>query len=453
MSGRMSELETGAQRPDPTDYRSRIAAIQSSLGGPRFEVIGRFLLPGLGVVLISVLTADPFLVLLYLFFLLTQVMLFGFLATRKAQSSRTEYIIALYFAGLTSSAFVGVAVYMWSTQELVAQIVAYCMVQGFAFYVLTRNRALVELTILDVVPILIGAVYASISAAQSLEHHIHPAITLGIALMILTYFLVSLFNVYDTKAKLRRAEDRTIAAERLAAVGHLTGGLAHDFNNILTAVLGQLDLYSHLTHPSEKDDCVAAAHQSATRAARLTSQLMFFARKARISAVATDLTDYLTEFAESARGMLPEGAVLHTDLPPNLPMVSVDRDKLGAVLQQLTLNARDALLGPGQLTLALEQAEEPAGRPMQGDTALVPGAYCVIRLADTGTGISPAHLPRVFEPFYTTKPKSHASGLGLPMAAGFAELSGGAIDLSSAPGAGTTVRLYLPCCGQGSGNA
>ena len=445
---KVTEAGVGSIPPAPADYRARITAIRDSLGGPRVEMIGRFLLPGMGVALIAVLTSDLIVVLIYLFFLLTQAMLFGFLGTRKSRCSRAEYVIALLLAGLTSTAFVGIAMYMWSTQMLVAQFAAFCMVQGFAIYVLTRNATLIELMILDTVPILIGALYATNSLAQIMSDRVHPAVIFAIALMILTYYGVSLYNVFDTKVKLRRAEDRTIAVERIEAVGHLTGGLAHDFNNILTAVLGHLDLYGHLTNPTEKDDCVAAAHQSATRAAKLTAQLLFFARKARITAVATDLTDFLTEFAESARSMLPEGAVLHTDLPTNLPLVSVDRDKLGSVLQQLTLNARDALNEAGQLTLALDHFHEPVARKMQGDTTLIPGSYCVISLADTGAGISPEHLPHIFEPFYTTKPKGHASGLGLSMAAGFAELSGGAIAVNSVPKSGTTVQLYLPSLGR-----
>lgn len=445
MSGQITQTGAVAAPPVMSDYRSQITAIRASLDGPRIEVVGRFLLPGLGVALVSALTADLVVLLIYLFFLLTQAMLFGFLGTRKARCSRSEYILALVLAGLTSTTFVGMTMYMWSTNILLAQFAGYCMVQGFAIFVLTRSSNVIELMALDTVPILVGALYATSSLALLMQDQVHPAVTFIIAALILAYYVLSLFNVYQTKAKLRRAEQRTIAGERLEAVGHLTGGLAHDFNNILTAVLGQLDLYALLTNPAEKDDCVAAAHQSATRAAKLTAQLLFFARKARLSAVATDLTDYLAEFATQARSMLPAGAQLQTNLPPDLPLVHVDREKLDAVLQQLTLNARDAIMAGGRLILALELARETSGRKMQGDTALIPGDYCVISLADTGSGISPEHQSRVFEPFFTTKSKGQSSGLGLPMAAGFAELSGGAISINSDPGAGTTVRLYLPC--------
>ena len=123
---------------------------------------------------------------------------------------------------------------------------------------------------------------------------------------------------------------------------------------------------------------------------------------------------------------------------------SVDRDNLETVLLQLILNARDALEGPGNLTLGLDYLVVPDRRKLQGDTELTPGSYCVIRVEDDGAGISTAHLNQIFEPFFTTKAKGQASGLGLPMVAGFAELSGGAVSVFSQLGHGTTVQLFLP---------
>jgi two-component system, cell cycle sensor histidine kinase and response regulator CckA len=447
MPGQIAETGVGIKTPAALNYRDKMTAIRDSLGGPRIEMLGRFVLPGLGVSLVAMLTADLVLALVYLFFLLTQGLLFGFLASRGPNCSRTDYVMTLCLAALTSCAFVAMSIYMWSTQMLVAQFAAYSMVTGFAIYGLTRSYPIISLMIIDTVAILIGALYAASSLALTMSDQVHPVVTLAIALMILTYYVVSLYNVYDTKTKLRRAEDRAIAVERLEAVGRLTGGVAHDFNNILTAVMGHLDLYGHLTSPAEKDSCVAAAHQAATRAAKLTTQLLFFARKARLTAVATDLTDYLTAFADRARDFLPEHIILRTILPRQLPPVMVDRDNLEIVLLQLVLNARDAMGEAGNLTLALDQLGVAAPRKMQGATELSPGAYCVIRVEDDGIGISPTALNRIFEPFFTTKTKGQASGLGLPMAAGFAEMSGGAIAVSSDIATGTMVSLFLPVIG------
>ena len=135
---------------------------------------------------------------------------------------------------------------------LAAQFAAYFMVTGFAIYGLTRSSPIIPLMIIDTVPILIGSLYAASSLALTMADQVHPAVTLAIALMILNYHVVSLYNVHDTWTKLGRAEDRAITVERLEAFGRLTGGLAHDFNNILTAVLGHLDLYDHLTASAKK---------------------------------------------------------------------------------------------------------------------------------------------------------------------------------------------------------
>ena len=444
MPGQIAQAGMGLDQTAVPNYRDRITAIRDSLGGARTELIVRFLLPGIGVSLIAVLIENVTVFIFYLFYLLTEAMLYGYFATRQAHCTRAEYILALCLAALSSGAFVATAIYMWWTMVPLAQFGAFCLVSGFAIFLLARNSLVVELIIIDAVAILIGSVNAGVSFAITLSDQAHPAVTLSFALMILTYFMVSLHSVYDTRVKLRRAEDRAIVVERLEAVGRLTGGVAHEFNNILTAVLGHLDLYGHLTHPSEKDSCVAAAHQAATRAANLTSQLLFFARKARLSAVATDLTEYLTVFADRAGDFLPKSIDLRTVLSANLPIVMVDRDNLDIVLLQLVLNARDALGEAGTLTLALEHLVVPVPRKMQGATELAPGSYCVIRVEDDGIGISPAHLTRIFEPFFTTKTKGQAAGLGLPMVAGFAEMSGGAVSVSSQLGVGAAVQLYLP---------
>jgi two-component system, cell cycle sensor histidine kinase and response regulator CckA len=426
------------------DYRAKITAIRANLSGSRIEMIGRFVLPGLGVALIAALLSDMVLVLVYLFFLLTQAMLYGFIRTRRAQCSRGDYGMVLCLAALTSAAFVAVAMYMWSTDALAAQFAAYCLVQGFALYGLTRTGPIIELIFIDTLPIVVASLFASADLARALSPQVHPAVTMAVGLMILAYYLACLYNVFDTRAKLRLAEDRAIAAERLEAVGRLTGGVAHDFNNILTAVLGHLDLYSHLGNQAEKDASVASAHEAATRAARLTGQLLFFARKARLQAVETDLTAYLSGFAGRARDILPATITLQTDLNDQMPMVMVDRTNLETVLLQLILNARDCMDQVGALTLGLDQKSVPQPRRMQGGTSLSPGTYCVIRITDHGTGISPENLGRIFEPFFTTKGKGQASGLGLSMTAGFAEQSGGAVSVSSEVGVGTVVELYLP---------
>jgi two-component system, cell cycle sensor histidine kinase and response regulator CckA len=447
MPGEIAQSGVGIDRSTAPDYRDRITEIRQSLGGSRIEVLGRFLLPGMGVTLVTLLTQDIYLGMIYGFFLVTQAMLYGYLATRGAQCSRFEYGATLALAALTSGTFVAIGMYMWSTHVLVAQFAAYCLVQGFATYGLTRSRMVLELMIIDTVPILIGALYASSSLALMMADQVHPAVTLAIALMILAYYVASLYNVYDAKTKLRRAENQTIATERLQAVGRLTGGVAHDFNNILTAVLGHLDLYNHLTQPAEKDNCVAEAHHAASRAAKLTSQLLFFARKARLTPVATDLAVFLDSFASRIRPLLAENVKLNTVLPPQLPLALVDQASLDIVLMQLVLNARDSMGAVGTLVLTLDQDTVHTPRKLQGATTLAPGSYCVIRLADTGAGISPALLSLIFEPFFTTKAKGQSSGLGLPMAAGFAEMSGGAISMTSTAGAGSTVALYLPAIG------
>lgn len=444
MAGTFARSRSLAVATQTRDYFEPLAAIRQSIGGTQVEMFGRFLLPALGIGMIAALLADMTIVMLYMIYGTAQIVMFGFLHSRSSPASRTEYLFALGLCVLSSCSFMIIAIYMWSTGSLLAQFASCLMALGFAIYGLTRNGAVFALLVIDGVPIAVCALYSTWFMSNLLADKVHPVVPLAMGLLVVAYYFVSLYDVFVTRRELKIARDRAVSAERLQAVGHLTAGVAHDFNNILTAVLGHLDLYGHLSHPVEKDNCVTEAHNAATRAARLTAQLLFFARKARLSAKPTDLAECLAGFSERARDLLPDSIDLHVNLPPGLPSVMVDPDQLLTVLLQLILNARDGLGAAGELTLGLEPLYLSKSQRMQAGNELAQGAYCVIRIDDNGAGIHPDHLTHIFEPFYPTRARGQTSGLGLPMAAGFAEQSGGAISIFSKLGCGTTVSLVLP---------
>lgn len=165
MPGQIAQSGMGLGQTAVPDYRDKITAIRDSLDGARTELLVRFLLPGIAVSLIAFLIEDLTVFIFYLFYLLTQALLFGYVATRQAHCTRREYILTLCLAALTSAAFIATAIYMWWTMELLAQFVAYCLVNGFAIYLLARNSLVVELIIIDAVTILIGSVNVSVSFA------------------------------------------------------------------------------------------------------------------------------------------------------------------------------------------------------------------------------------------------------------------------------------------------
>ncbi|MBD1917395.1 MULTISPECIES: PAS domain-containing sensor histidine kinase [Cyanophyceae] len=239
-------------------------------------------------------------------------------------------------------------------------------------------------------------------------------------------------------------EERLHQSQRLESVGQLTGGIAHDFNNLLTVILGNAELLDEMLeadphlHPLAK--MISSAAQ---RGAELTQRLLSFARRQALNPEAVDINQLMTRMDELLRRTLGEHIDIGIVGEANLWPALIDPAQLENALLNLCLNARDAMVQGGQLTL------ETANIHLNQDYAsqheeVVPGQYVMVSVSDTGMGIDPKHLERVFEPFFTTKEKGKGTGLGLSMVYGFIKQSGGHIKIYSELGHGTTIKMYLP---------
>ena len=233
-------------------------------------------------------------------------------------------------------------------------------------------------------------------------------------------------------------------SQKMDAVGKLTGGVAHDFNNVLQVIGGNLQLAAQDAEGHESlTRRLAAAHEAVERGAKLASQLLAFARRQPLEPVALDVARLLRSSDDMLRRVLGETIELETVVSGGLWNTLADPNHLQNVIVNLAINARDAMDGAGRLTIE-------AGNAMLDDEYtrhyddLRSGQYVMIAVSDTGTGMAPEVIARAFEPFYTTKPEGRGTGLGLSMAYGFMKQTGGHIKLYSEPGEGTTVKLYLP---------
>jgi CheY-like chemotaxis protein len=237
---------------------------------------------------------------------------------------------------------------------------------------------------------------------------------------------------------------RAAQAQRMQALGQLAGGIAHDFNNILQVVQGGATLIANRSTDQVSVKKFAAAMLGAVeRGASITRRLLAFARRGELRAERIDpagLLDGLRDVLAQTLGS-PITVRINND-GIRLPAVMADRGQLETVLVNLATNARDAMPGGGTLTFAAVPEEVTVSRIHPA--GLEPGPYVRLSVADTGTGMDRATLARAMEPFFTTKPQDKGTGLGLSMAKGFAEQSGGALAIDSAPGRGTTVMLWLP---------
>jgi PAS domain S-box-containing protein len=242
------------------------------------------------------------------------------------------------------------------------------------------------------------------------------------------------------------AQQRAAHAERMHALGQIAGGIAHDFNNVLQAVSGGAALIER--RPNDPDRVARNARMisdAAKRGASITSRLLAFARRGDLRAEPIDAGALLNDMAEVLTHTLGGAVNCAVNLPANLPHLFADRGQLETVLVNLATNARDAMPTGGVLTLSAE-----ADRVLSGaihPAGLTPGAYIRIVVSDTGSGMDEIVLARVTEPFFTTKEPGKGTGLGLAMAKGFAEQSGGSLAIESAVGQGTSISLWLPQTG------
>jgi len=244
--------------------------------------------------------------------------------------------------------------------------------------------------------------------------------------------------------EIRRRDEELRQAQKMEVVGQLTGGVAHDFNNILAIIVGNLELVlERMSDESYDSELVRSALVAGMRGSELTGRLLAFSRRQTLSPVPTDVELLIRDMSELAKRTLPEIVEVVVELGPDLRRVVVDPHQLENALLNLVLNARDALLDGGTIRLAARNWPGISGEAeIQG--AVDPGRYVLISVEDDGTGIPTDVIDKVFEPFFTTKEVGKGSGLGLPMVYGFVKQSGGHVELGSAPGRGTRVHLYLP---------
>ena len=249
-------------------------------------------------------------------------------------------------------------------------------------------------------------------------------------------------RVSDAIEAREQAQEALRQSQKLEAIGQLTGGVAHDFNNLLTVIRGSVDLLRRPSLSAERRArYIDAIGDTADRAARLTGQLLAFARRQTLSPVAFDSGESLVEVASIVRTLVGSRIELTTRIPPDPCFVRADRSQFDTTIINLAINARDAMNGEGRLEIATAPVN---GIPPRRSHAPAAGDYVAITVTDSGSGIAPDALERIFEPFFTTKAVGEGTGLGLSQAIGFAKQSNGDIHVESVVGEGTTFTLYLP---------
>ncbi|VVN66411.1 PAS domain-containing sensor histidine kinase [Pseudomonas fluorescens] len=243
-----------------------------------------------------------------------------------------------------------------------------------------------------------------------------------------------------------RAEEALRHAQKMEALGQLTGGIAHDFNNMLTGIIGSLDLMQRYIadgRSAEIGRFTEAAVSSANRAAALTHRLLAFSRRQSLDRKPIDPNQLVHSLEDLFSRTKGEHINLKLQLANEVWPVSTDASQLENALLNLVINARDAMPNGGELLIETSNSYLD-GTDISTLEPVKAGDYVMIGVTDNGSGMTPSVLAKAFDPFFTTKPIGQGTGMGLSMIYGFAQQSGGHVSLSSLPGQGTSVRLYLP---------
>ena len=257
-------------------------------------------------------------------------------------------------------------------------------------------------------------------------------------------FVGSLMDITERK----QLQDQVVRSQKMEAFGQLAGGVAHDFNNFLTTILGYSDLLLHeLGVKGSTAQHINEIRGAAQRASNLTSQLLAFSRKHPLEARVVEVNSIITNLERSLLRLLGENITVecHLHRSPNPAHIKVDPNQLTQIILNLAVNARDAMPQGGRLTLGsgIFRVDGDA-HPRGCAEPLAPGEYVMISVTDTGPGLSDDAKEHLFEPFFTTKDDGHSSGLGLATSYGIVRQSGGQMCVSSQPGRGTMITIYLP---------
>lgn len=348
------------------------------------------------------------------------------------------------------SFFVMLLAYFWMPaflmvqEDLTLQIPAAAALGGALVFLIRRADTSLAMCYLEIASVGVAIIAVDILALARVQDMAARLVMIFTSMSLFAYFAKAMLAARKQRLEAERAARLSLQSQKMEALGQLAGGVAHDFNNILTALNGSLELYDLVEDPAERADLIRNCRETTDRAGSLVGQLMSFARQKTLATSLQDVSEVLRSTAQLGERLLPSQISFRTVCSHEHIVAQVDDGQLMTAVLNLISNARDAMPGGGEITMSCSawQADKPF--VVAGGSTLPPGRYAEISVADNGTGINEDDLPRILDPFYTTKPDGKGSGLGLSMVFGFAKQSQGGLIIDTSQ-TGTKVSIVIPC--------
>ncbi len=425
------------------DYRKEIDRLFDLEYGHWIDAAFRFGLIFLGSITLYLYTGDQRTLYWMAGQMAGHAVHFSYLRSRGETCTRADVLIGGATFWVLVAAFIWLPSWMIVQEDHALRIGGAAGIGAMLVFLIHRADRMLEVMLGEIAVIGVAIIWILV---QTLAKVAHPGAEIGVTLTgggLWVYFAITMFTNRRIRLAAERAAQRSVQAQKMEAIGQLAGGVAHDFNNILTAVIGNLDLYEDLDSEEKRIAAVRDARMAAERAGQLVQQLLAYARRSPMQVARRDVGALLEQLEALTRRLLPAAIDQSFEAPQDPLWVALDESQFITALVNLVVNARDAMPEGGTLAVTARPVYLFADEPQADGTVMLAGDYCEVTVRDTGHGIPPDILRRVTEPFFTTKAVGQGSGLGLSMVEGFARQSGGTLMIDTSP-EGTAMHLLLP---------
>lgn len=426
------------------DHRKEIDRLYALEYGDRMEFAARIILAGVGALIHHNFTGTHIALIWFTGFVLTHALLLVTLRTRPQVCGPRDTRLAGLMTLLMLASFLWLPASMIVSDDIALRISGTAGTGALLVFLIYRSDRMKWMVMGEIAVISFAVGFVVFAKLPDVTDRGAQLVMAFAGITLITYFARTTLENSRRVIEAEAASLRSVQAQKMEAVGQLAGGVAHDFNNILTAVTGNLELYQVIDDPEERDQFVREAHQAAQRAAALVGQLLAYSRKSTLSVAEHGVGLIFDQVGTLSRRLLPSSISLSFEDPCPRMRIRVDQNQLITAMINLIVNARDAMGGTGALIVSARGLDLAEPTPMLDGKMLSSGRYVCLTVKDDGPGIPTEILRRVTEPFFTTKAIGEGSGLGLSMVEGFARQSGGGMMIDTGA-KGTQVHLYLPC--------